>query len=76
MSVNGRLVDAKLFQTTYLLTKALVPIAVCVNNIGEKKSKSLPYYLHGLGLNSYLNLLTSAVIYLNQLSKDVAEPCL
>ncbi|MPC48013.1 hypothetical protein E2C01_041777 [Portunus trituberculatus] len=37
MSVNGRLVDAKLFQTNCLLTKAIVPIAVCVNDIGQKK---------------------------------------
>ncbi|XP_045101327.1 uncharacterized protein LOC123498229 [Portunus trituberculatus] len=37
MSVNGCLVDAKLFQTNCLLTKAIVPIAVCVNDIGQKK---------------------------------------
>ena len=71
MSVNGRLVDTKLFQTNFLLTKALVPIAVCINDIGEKKSKSLPSYLDGL--NNCLRLLTSAVNYLNQLRKDVAR---
>ena len=71
MSVNGRLVDTKLFQTNCLLTKALVPIAVCINDIGEKKSKSLPSYLDGL--NNCLRLLTSAVNYLNQLRKDVAR---
>ncbi|XP_045137191.1 uncharacterized protein LOC123519752 [Portunus trituberculatus] len=71
MSVNGRLVDTKLFQTNCLLTKALVPIAVCLDDIGKKKDKSLACYLDGL--NSCLRLLTSAVNYLNQLRKDVAR---
>ncbi|MPC74717.1 hypothetical protein E2C01_069091 [Portunus trituberculatus] len=71
MSVNGNLVDAKLFQTNCLLTKAIVPIAVSVNDIEQKKGKSLLCYLDGL--NSSLRLLTSAVNYLNQLRKDVAQ---
>ena len=69
MSVNGRLVDSKLFQTNVLLTKALVPIAVCLSDIGEKKSKSLHCYLDGL--NNCLRLLTSAVNYINSF-----KPCL
>ena len=71
MSLHGRLIDGKLFQTNGLLSKALVPIAVCVNDIGEKKGKSLTCYLDGL--NTCLRLLTSAVNYINQLRKDIAR---
>lgn len=71
MSLHGRLVNGKLFQTNGLLSKALNPIAVCVNDIGEKKGKSLHCYLDGL--NCCLRLLTSAVNYINQLRKDTAR---
>ena len=71
MSLHGRLVDGKLFQTNGLLSKALVPIAVCLNDIGDRKGKSLHCYLDGL--NNCLRLLTSAVNYINQLRKDIAR---
>ena len=39
MSVNGRLVDTKLFQTNCLLTKALVPVAVCLNLLEKRRAR-------------------------------------
>ena len=71
MSLHGRLVDGKLFQTNGLLTKALVPIAVCLNDIGVRKGKNVHCYLDGL--NYCLRLLTSAINYINRLRKDIAR---
>ena len=71
MSVGGKLVDTRLALTNGLLTKALVPIAHCLSDIGEKKIQPVTSYLDGL--NNSLRLLTSAVNYINQLRKEVAR---
>ena len=71
MSVGGKLVDTRLSLTNKLLTKALVPIACCINDIGDRKEKPLNSYLDGL--NNSLRLLASAVNYINQLRKEVAR---
>ncbi|XP_063856582.1 uncharacterized protein LOC135098244 [Scylla paramamosain] len=71
MSVGGKLVDTRLSLTNKLLTKALVPIACCISDIGDKKDKPVNYYLDGL--NNSLRLLTSAVNYINQLRKEIAR---
>lgn len=71
MSIGGKLIDARLTHTNGLLSKAVVPIAQCINDIGEKKGNSIGNYLPGL--NNSLRLLTSAVNYLNQLRKEVAR---
>lgn len=71
MNVGGKLVDTRLSLTNGLLSKALVPIAYCVSDIGKKKGKNINFYLDGL--NNSLRLLTSAVNYINQLRKEVAR---
>ena len=71
LSVGGKLIDARLSHTNSLLSKALVPVAVCISDIGEKKGKPVSSYLDGL--NNSLRLLTSAVNYLNHLRKEVAR---
>lgn len=71
MSVGGRLIDARIAYTNGLLSKALVPIAQCISDIGDRKGGSINSYLHGL--NNSLRLLTSSVNYLNHLRKEVAR---
>ena len=71
LSVGGRLIDARLFFTNGLLSKALVPVAQCLSDIGERKGQPVTAYLDGL--NNCVRLLTSAVCYINQLRKEVAR---
>lgn len=71
MSIGGRLIDTRLSLTNGLITKALIPIAHCTNDIGEKNGRTIQYYLEGL--NSTLRLLTSTVKYVIQLRKEVAR---
>lgn len=71
MSVGGKLLDTRICHTNGVLVKALVPIAQCVSDIGEKTEKPVASYLSDL--NNSLRLLTSAVNYLNQLRKEVAR---
>ena len=71
LSVGGRLIDTHLSFTNGLLSKALVPVAQCLSDIGERKGKAVVAYLDGL--NNCVRLLTSAVCYLNQLRKEVAR---
>ncbi|MPC13776.1 hypothetical protein E2C01_006520 [Portunus trituberculatus] len=71
MSTGGKLLDTCLFHTNSLLTKALVPIARCVSDIGDRKAKSIGCYLEGL--NNSIRLLASAVNYINQLRKEVVR---
>ena len=63
--------DTKLFHTNSLLTKALVPIAQCLSDIGERKGQLVSHYLDGL--NGSVRLLASAVNYINQLRKEVVR---
>ena len=71
MSFGGKLIDVRLFQTNGLITKAIVPIARQISDIGDKKGKTLNSYLDGL--NNSLRLLSSAVNYINQLRKEVVR---
>ncbi|MPC68725.1 hypothetical protein E2C01_062931 [Portunus trituberculatus] len=71
MTVGGKLRDKWLFHTNGLLSKALVPVAQCISDIGEGKGKPVSSYLEGL--DNSLRLLASAVNYVNQLWKEVAR---
>ncbi|KAK3892397.1 hypothetical protein Pcinc_003767 [Petrolisthes cinctipes] len=71
MSVGGKLIDARLFHTNGLISKALIRVAECISDIGEKKSKTINCYLEGL--NNSLRLLTSVVNYIHHLRKEVAR---
>ena len=71
MGVGGKLLDTRLCHTIGVLIKALVPIARCVSDIGEKTGKPITSYLSAL--NDSFRLLTSAVNYLNQLRKEVVR---
>ncbi|XP_045126311.1 uncharacterized protein LOC123513294 [Portunus trituberculatus] len=71
MSAGGKLIDLRLFHTNGLISKALVPVAQCISDIGEGKGKPVSSYLDGL--NNSLRLLASAVNYVNQLCKGVAK---
>lgn len=71
MSIGGKLIDAQLFFTNGLFTKALVSVAQCISDVGEWKGKTVSHYLEGL--NNGLRLLSSAVNYVNQLRRDVAQ---
>ncbi|XP_063872825.1 uncharacterized protein LOC135107091 isoform X1 [Scylla paramamosain] len=71
MSFGGKLIDAKLTQTNGLISKALIPIALCISDIGEKKGKNINSYLDGLNMS--LRLLSSVINYINQLRKEVAR---
>ncbi|XP_045131599.1 uncharacterized protein LOC123516406 isoform X3 [Portunus trituberculatus] len=71
MSVQGKLVDTRLSLTNGLLAKALVPIARCISDMGERNVQPITCYLDGL--NNSLRFLTSAVNYVIQLRKEVAR---
>ena len=71
LSVGGKLIDARLSYTNSILMKALVPVAQCISDIGDRKGKPVVEYLDGL--NNSLRLLASAVNYLNHLRKEVAR---
>ncbi|MPC54745.1 hypothetical protein E2C01_048670 [Portunus trituberculatus] len=71
MSVGGKLLDTRICHTNGVLVKALVPIAQCISDIGEKIEKPISSYLGDL--NNSLRLLSSAVNYLNQVRKEVAR---
>lgn len=71
MSVGGKLVDTRLSLTNGLLTKALVPLARCLSDIGDGNIQPISSYLEGL--NNSFRLLASAVNYVNQLRKEVAR---
>ncbi|KAK3890876.1 hypothetical protein Pcinc_005176 [Petrolisthes cinctipes] len=69
MNVGGKLLDARLAHTNNILLRALVPLAICISNIGEKTGKPLNTYLEGF--NDSLRLVVSAFNYINQLRKEV-----
>ncbi|XP_045129179.1 uncharacterized protein LOC123514963 isoform X1 [Portunus trituberculatus] len=71
MSSGGKLIDTRLFHTNSLISKAIVSIAQCVSDIGERSGKTIGHYLDGL--NNSIRLLASAVNYMNQLRKEVAR---
>ncbi|KAK4326754.1 hypothetical protein Pmani_002783 [Petrolisthes manimaculis] len=71
MSVNGKLIDARLFHTNGLISKTLIPVAECISDIGEKKGKTINCYLGGQ--NNSLSLLTYVVNYINNLRKKEAR---
>ncbi|MPC80054.1 hypothetical protein E2C01_074618 [Portunus trituberculatus] len=71
LSVGGKLIDARLSHTNSLLSNGMVPVAVCISDIGEKRGKPVSSYQDRL--NNSLRLLTSAVNYLNHLRKEVAH---
>ena len=71
LSTGGKILDTRLFHTTGLLNKALVPIAQFVSDIGEKAGKPPGHYLEGF--NNSIRLLVSAVNFLNHMRKEVAR---
>lgn len=71
LSTGGKLLDNRLFQTNGLLSKALVLLAQCVSDIGERAGKPLSHYLEGF--NNSIRLLVSAINFLNHMRKEVAR---
>ena len=71
MSAGGELLDIRLFHTNSILTKALVPIAQCVSDIGERKGHTVSYYLEGL--NNSVWFLACAVKLTNCEGKLLAS---
>ncbi|MPC67220.1 hypothetical protein E2C01_061389 [Portunus trituberculatus] len=69
--IGDKLIDMQLFYTNGLLSKALVPVAQCISDIKEGKEKPVSSYLEGF--NNSLRLLASAVNFVNQLRKEVAQ---
>ena len=69
LSTGGKLLDTRLFHTNGLLSKALVPLAQCVSDIGEKAGKPLGHYLGGFN-NS---MLVSAINFLNHMRKKFPD---
>ncbi|MPC65753.1 hypothetical protein E2C01_059889 [Portunus trituberculatus] len=69
MTVGGKLLDTRLAHTNNLLLRALVPLAHCIGDIGEKAGKPLNSYLEGF--NDSLRLIISAFTYINQIRKEV-----
>lgn len=69
MNVGGKLLDARLAHTNNILLRALVPLALCISDIGEKTGKPLKTYLEGF--NDSLRLVVSAFNYINHLRKKV-----
>ena len=69
MNVGGKLLDARLAHTNNILLRALVPLALCISDIGEKTGKPLKTYLEGF--NDSLRLVVSAFNYINHLIKEV-----
>ncbi|MPC27749.1 hypothetical protein E2C01_020929 [Portunus trituberculatus] len=63
MTVGGKLIDIRPFHINRLLSKALVPVAQCISDIGEGKEKPVSSYLEEL--DNSLRLLASAVNYVN-----------
>lgn len=69
LSTGGKLLDTRLLHTNGLLSKALVPLAQCVSDIGEKAGKPLGHYLGGFN-NS---MLVSAINFLNHMRKKFPD---
>uniref|UniRef100_A0A0P4WG63 Reverse transcriptase domain-containing protein n=1 Tax=Scylla olivacea TaxID=85551 RepID=A0A0P4WG63_SCYOL len=69
MSVGGKLLDTRLCHTSGMLVKALVPIARCISNIGQKTGKPITSYLNDLNESSTFDFCSE----LNQLRKEVAR---
>ena len=65
MNIGGKLFVARLCYTNGLLAKALVPVARCISDIGERSVHPVNHCLDGF--NNSLCLLASAVCYINQL---------
>lgn len=71
LSFGGRLLDARVFRTTCLLSKAIVPLARLLSDFGDKKNLSLDQHL--MGLNSSLRLLTAAFNYMTHIRKEIVR---
>ena len=71
LSTGGKLLDTRLLHTNGLLSKALVPLAQCVSDIGEKAGKPLGHYLGGF--NNSIRLLVSAINFLNHMRKKFPD---
>jgi hypothetical protein len=71
MSQSGKLLDTHLSRTNLLLSKAIVPIAQILNDLGNKKAQKVEYYMDGL--NDSLRLIAASFNYLNQTRKEVAR---
>ena len=65
MNIGGKLFVARLCYTNCLLAKALVPVARCFSDIGERSVHPVNHCLDVY--NNSLRLLASAVCYINQL---------
>ena len=71
MNTGGKFLDALLTRTNCLISKAIVPVAKLISDIGEKKNHPTDHYL--ASLNDSLRLLAAAFNYLNHIRKEVAR---
>ena len=71
MSTGGKFLDARLTRTNCFISKAIVPMAKIVSDIGEKKN--LPSEVCLSSLNDSLRLLAAAFNYNNHIRKEVAR---
>lgn len=66
-------IDAQLSHTNSLLSKALVPVEVCISDIGENKREACQLLFRGTKYCNSLCLLTLAANYINYLWKEVTH---
>ena len=71
MNANGKFLDARLTRTNGLLSRAMVPLARIVSDVGERKVKPMAHYVPGI--NDSLRLLAAGFNYLNHLRKEVVR---
>lgn len=71
MTTGGKLLDARLTRTNCLVSKAMVPVAKLISDIGENRHHPPDHYL--ANLNDCLRLLAAAFNYLNHIRKEVAR---
>ena len=71
MNAGGKFLDARLTRTNCLISKAIVPVANLISDLGERKNRPTDFYL--ASLNDSLRLLAAAFNYLNHIRKEVAR---
>lgn len=71
MSNNGKLLDSHLFRTLGMISKAIVPLAQLVADVGEDKAKPTKHYFKSV--NASVRILAASVNYLNQTRKEIVR---
>lgn len=71
LSAGETFLDARLTRANCIISKAMVPLAKIVSDIGEKKNLRSEVYFSSL--NDSLRLLAAAFNYINHIRKEVAR---